>query len=104
MEKEDIILVIYINIGQKEISEAQDYIDRVKKDIEIKTEKFTVFFVPIRQGDSRIECINPILLDKKTYETKVSKILFDYESKLNEFLSTPEPKKRVSKTEKTIKK
>jgi len=97
MNTEDIVLVIYINIGQKSIEDATAYMERVQKDIEVKTSKFTCFFIPIRHGDSKIECINPILLDKKDYATKVNKILIDYEIKLIDFLSNPEPVKKVRK-------
>ncbi len=101
MSRDDIVLVIYINIGQKPIPEAEKYMESVKKNIEGKTAKFTVFFVPIRYGDSKIECINPTVLDKKEYSTNVSRILVEYQLKLEEFLAKPEPKKRTKKVEET---
>ena len=99
MENNNVILVIYINVGNKDIPEIEAYIRRMKKEIELKTDKFTTFFVPVRKDDTRIECINPVLLDKKEYATKVEKILVEAEIRLNDFLEKPEPKKRMTKND-----
>jgi hypothetical protein len=100
MEKENIILVIHINVGSKEINEIESYINKIKKDIETKNEKFISFFVPTRTGETKIECINPVMLSKKEYETVVSKILVETELKLNEFVENEKNKIKIKKVKK----
>lgn len=88
----DLILVIYINVGKMDMNQAERYIDTCKKNIQDRTDDFTIFYVPTRSGETKVECINPILMDKKEYDNKVLRVLSEYQMKVDEFITTKEKK------------
>lgn len=85
MEEELIILASYINISGLSRVQAQEMIYNViesHKDMydDVLTKKVKVYYVPITNGDSRIECIYPV---GKTISEAESKIINLYKTMLN---------------------
>lgn len=62
---EKIILVFYINVGNMESSDIGPWIKRIQ-DI-VKNEETIQYFVPTRNGNTRIECLNPKLISQEEY-------------------------------------
>ena len=88
MNQDTILLVIYIAVGELPDNDIPEYIKRMKlkiKDEITNVDNSYLFFVPIRSGQTRIECINPKYFSKKDYELKTSKIIIDLEAQVSEF-------------------
>ena len=98
MNKRDLILVIYINVGKMDMAQASRYCHACKKNIQDRTEDYTVFYVPVRSGETRIECINPVLMDKKEYDTKVKSVLTEYQLRVEDFITNSQKKVAAKKT------
>lgn len=80
-----LILVYYVNIGTFNQSEVSQFMERFVKSVENKD--MIQYYVPVRGENSRIECINPKLINEDEFK-KVKETLDSYKSKLDEFLNT----------------
>lgn len=74
-----LILVFYINIGNLDREDVPKYIEATRKSMTegIKEDGRidpVTFFIPIRDGDSRLECINPKIVIGEEF-MKVKSIL-----------------------------
>ena len=73
------ILVFYINVGNLDHGDVPKYIDNMKQKLTLKSEKdndsMIRYFIPIREGDSRIECLNlpQIIISEKVHKNILSK-------------------------------
>lgn len=65
---QELIIVCYMNIGNIPNSDVQEYMSKVAKSIQSSKDKITHYFIPVRDQETRIECINPVRVDNKTYE------------------------------------
>lgn len=54
---EKVILAYYVNVGQMPAEEAERHIAQMIK--KTPSEDIIQYFIPIREGDSRIECVYP---------------------------------------------
>ena len=63
-----IILVFYINVGNRDNSEVYEFMDEIKTSLDPKTEDIMRFLIPVRTGETRIKCINPKIVSKEDYE------------------------------------
>lgn len=62
-----IILSAYINIGNLDEDEANQYLTKIKE--HIKTKGIIYHIIPVRDQETKIECVYPNLVsDKKTKE------------------------------------
>lgn len=69
-----LVLVFYINIGNLDISDVEEYINRIKK-IVVGDDTRINFFIPIRDGETRVECINPKLVHKEIFVEQVKNLV-----------------------------
>ena len=73
MDKDKLFLVCYLNIGSVPNEDVSEYLHSF-------TEAFTYdesierIVIPIRKGESRIECINPVLLTDEQYKEVEKKV------------------------------
>ena len=67
MSKDKLILVHYIDTGNLINSEIPTFIEEVVKKMSSDKEEHLSYFIPIK-GESRVECINPKLLDENEFQ------------------------------------
>lgn len=67
-----IILVYYINIGNLSNYDFKEYIHKTIKFLKInkknKENNIIQYFIPVKNQESKVECINPILVDNELYQ------------------------------------
>lgn len=84
-----LILVVYINIGNLSHDDVDDYMSlcvaRIKHDH--KDDEIEYYFIPVRTGESRIECVNPKLVGGKEYK-EITKKLEILEKRIDELTKT----------------
>ena len=84
---EKLILVFYIGVGNlppAEVSEfMQDVVANLKKD---KQKDIIYYFIPVRNQETKIECINPKLVSEDDYK-KAKEALDNMNLKLQEIIS-----------------
>ena len=73
MDKDKIFLVVYLNVGTTVDSEIEDSVKRLADTLNFD-DSVQLFIIPCRGSDTRIECINPVLLDEKQYKSVEKKI------------------------------
>jgi hypothetical protein len=73
MDKDKIFLVVYLNVGATLDSEVENYVKSLTDCLNFD-DSVQLFIVPCRGSDTRIECINPVLLDEKQYKSVEKKI------------------------------
>lgn len=81
---EKTILVCYFNVGNIKAEDIAEYVKKISKVLP-KDEGLLHYLVPIKTGDSRIECVNPKVISEDEY-AKVKEILDRNQSALNEIL------------------
>lgn len=89
-----IILVHYLAIGRHGIARAREqmhkYLEQVIKPSRIEQEDILHYVLPIHEGESSIECINPKLVSELEY-AKVKDALMKVELKAKDFIGHPMP-------------
>ncbi len=73
MSKDKLILVHYIDTGNLINSEIPTFTEKVAKKISSDKDEYLTYFIPIK-GESRVECINPKLIDKDEYKIHLKKL------------------------------
>jgi len=65
-----IILIFYIDIGNLNKQRAEESLARISNMLsrDAENEPILTFIIPIKNGDSRVECINPKLVSEEEYE------------------------------------
>lgn len=58
IENQQPILAAYIAVGNIEYSDVEEFVDNVKK--KLNQDDLVRYFIPVRGGDSRIECVYPV--------------------------------------------
>jgi hypothetical protein len=80
-----ITFVIYINVGSMDSKEISDNCYKILKDFkELDNDTSTVFIVPIRTGENKIECINPVYITNEKLIEEHEEALKNLTKKLNE--------------------
>ena len=64
---EKIILVHYINIGYMDNNDGSKTMEQVIEKLTPKEDDIISYFIPIRKGETRIECINPKLVSEEDF-------------------------------------
>lgn len=60
LTKDSLIIVFYINVSDVDPQEMPVYMTDIKDNFaKDKADDVVEFFIPIKNGDSRVECINP---------------------------------------------
>ena len=73
MDKDKLFLVCYLNIGSIPDENVSEYLNSFAEAFTYD-ESIEKIIVSIRKGESRIECINPVLLTEEQYEETRKKI------------------------------
>lgn len=88
VDKNKIILVIYINIENIDRADVPAYLNESQKALDNFFDNSVLkLFVPVRNQETRIECINPKLVSEEEYKNAVE-ITEDAKKKLDEFLNS----------------
>lgn len=78
-----LILVIYINVAKMPTRDVDEMLDRLRKHLDPHDETILTYYIPIKRGDNRVECVNPKLVSSDDF-AKAKKAL----DKLTEKLKT----------------
>lgn len=60
------IIVCYLNVGRLDSADINQLLNNCMKSLKENQDVFH-YIVPIRKGESRIECINPVLVNQEVY-------------------------------------
>ena len=64
-------IVIYVNVGNLNTEDVHSYMrdfrEHVIKDFDADAENILFYFMPVRDQDTKIECINPVQVSKDEY-------------------------------------
>lgn len=72
MENTKIILVHYINIANLNSSDIDKFMNHVISEFKAKQDdNIFGYYIPVRDSDTRVECINPQLVDEDKYSKAV---------------------------------
>jgi hypothetical protein len=72
---EKIILVHYINVGNIDGNDVSKIMEDVVKNFSPKEEDNIIsYWIPVREGDTRVECINPKLVSQEDF-TEAKRVL-----------------------------
>jgi hypothetical protein len=67
--KDKIILVHYIHIGNLEGGDVGEYMNDIIKKFSYKDEdNIFSYWIPVKDGDTRVECINPKLVSEEDFK------------------------------------
>lgn len=73
MDKDKLFLVIYLNITGIHSADVVEYINEVTEVVKFD-DSVQRLIVPVRGEETKIECINPVLLTDEQYEEARKKI------------------------------
>lgn len=85
LDKDKIILVVYVNISYIDIADVAEYMHKITDTITFDDSVLRLF-IPIRDSETRIECINPKRISDEEY-IRVSELVENAQNMLNEFLN-----------------
>jgi hypothetical protein len=72
---EKIILIYYINVGNIERNDVSKVVEDVVRKFSPKEEDNIIsYWIPIREGETRVECINPKLVSQEDF-TEAKQVL-----------------------------
>ena len=81
------ILVFYINVGNLDQLDVVSYIDLVKNSIS-HIKGYEQIFIPVRNKDSEVQCLNPYYLDNKKEVKKMKHTLKELAFNTNKLLDS----------------
>ena len=84
LDKDKLFLVFYLNIENIQDYEVSEYLDQVARAFQFD-DSIEKMFVPIREGETRVECINPVLLNEEQY-AEVEKKIASIKEEVSEIL------------------
>ena len=75
MSKEKIILIHYINVGNIDDNDVSEMMKNVVNKFSPKEEDNIIsYWIPVREGETRVECINPKLVSEEDF-TEAKRVL-----------------------------
>ena len=75
MSKEKIILIHYINVGNIDGNDVSEMMENVVNKFSPKEEDNIIsYWIPVREGETRVECINPKLVSEEDF-TEAKRVL-----------------------------
>ena len=75
MSKEKIILIHYINVGNIDVNNVSEMMEDVINKFSLKEEDNIIsYWIPVREGETRVECINPKLVSEEDF-TEAKRVL-----------------------------
>lgn len=90
INKDKLILVYYVQVGSMSIESAKRYLLELQKTFSPKdNDYYCIFIVPIKNGDTKIECLNPrIIKEDDELANEVLSKLEEAKNKLDIFLKS----------------
>lgn len=85
-DKDKLFLVSYLNIASINSSDVLEYIDKFARAIYFD-DSVKHLIIPIRDGETRVECINPALLTDEQYK-EVEEKINGFKNKFEEILKS----------------
>lgn len=73
MDKDKLFLVCYLNTGNIPAEDISEYLNTFAKAFTYD-ESIERIIIPTRKGESRVECINPVLLTDEQYKEVEEKV------------------------------
>lgn len=73
-ENNRLILVFYIDLSRIHKEDIAAYMNEVATDLSKNDDGTDKYFIPIYEGDSRLECINPVMISEEEYTEVKRKI------------------------------
>lgn len=73
LDKDKLFLIMYVNISGINETDVVEYLDNIA-DMFKFDETINRIIIPTREGETRVECINPVLLNDKQYAEVERKI------------------------------
>ena len=84
--KDKIFLVLYVDVSRIPIEDTYEYLSTVTDAFErIKDESVQMAILPVREQETRLECINPVLLNEEQY-AQVQEKLNDFQKVFDELM------------------
>lgn len=84
---EKIILVHYINIGNMDYSDIDKFMEEITVKFSPKEEDNIIsYWIPVNNGETRVECINPKLVSEEDY-SEAKKVLDRNQEIVNEIIN-----------------
>jgi hypothetical protein len=75
MNKEKIILIHYINVSNIDSNDVSKMMEDVINKFSLKEEDNIIsYWIPVREGETRVECINPKLVSEEDF-TEAKRVL-----------------------------
>jgi len=75
MSKEKIILIHYINVSNIDGNDVSKMMEEVINKLSLKEEDNIIsYWIPVREGETRVECINPKLVSEEDF-TEAKRVL-----------------------------
>jgi hypothetical protein len=81
------VLVFYINVGNMDNIDIVSYIDLVKNSVS-HIKGYEKMFIPVRNRDSEVQCLNPYYLDQKEEVRKMKHTLKELGFNTNKLLDS----------------
>lgn len=73
MDKDKLFLVYYVNVGNIHAEDVNEYLYSFAETFTYD-ESIEKIIIPIREGETRVECINPVLLTDEQYKEVDEKV------------------------------
>ena len=86
-EKDKIFIIVYLNVGEIPDEDIYEYASKAMKAMIPKNDDGTVSItiVPVRESETHIECINPVLLTEDKYK-EAENTVENFKTAFDEFL------------------
>jgi hypothetical protein len=87
MSKEKIILIHYINVGNIDGNNVSEMMENVVNKFSPKEEDNIIsYWIPVREGETRVECINPKLVSEEDF-TEAKRVLDRNQEIVNDIIN-----------------
>ena len=91
--KDKIFLVLYVDVSTIPVEDTYQYIEEAAKSFNhLKDESVQVVILTVREQDTRLECINPVLLNEEQF-AQVQEKIDNFQKAFDEFLEQAKEKK-----------
>jgi hypothetical protein len=87
MNKEKIILIHYINVSNIDSNDVSKIMEEIINKFSPKEEDNIIsYWIPVREGETRVECINPKLVSEEDF-TEAKQVLDRNQKIVNDFIN-----------------
>lgn len=86
INKDTLVFVFYINVGNLSTDEVQRVIEDVNRRLTVNKGDVVNYIIPVKNSETRVECINPKLASEEEFQDVIKK-LDEYEGAIIKFLN-----------------